>query len=197
MAGDSQLLFQQGLQAYGRGDVTAAEDTFRTLVEQGHDGPDVLYNLGTTALAQGKIGEAVYALEQARRAGGGSDVEANLTIARGRQLDQLVGAQGEEPFVERVATAHRQLQLGKRLERRIESRIEGIHAEADYRPLSHENHDFAEPTGAGRAALHHNVFGRVCGDAGRLSTQETHMWTKPEYTEMRFGFEVTMYIASR
>jgi len=21
------------------------------------------------------------------------------------------------------------------------------------------------------------------------------MWTKPEYTEMRFGFEVTMYIA--
>ena len=99
--------------------------------------------------------------------------------------------------VERVATAHRQLQLGKRLERRIESRIEGIHAEADYRPLSHENHDFAEPTGAGRAALHHNVFGRVCGDAGRLSTQETHMWTKPEYTEMRFGFEVTMYIASR
>jgi coenzyme PQQ precursor peptide PqqA len=24
-----------------------------------------------------------------------------------------------------------------------------------------------------------------------------HMWTKPEYTEMRFGFEVTMYIANR
>jgi coenzyme PQQ precursor peptide PqqA len=23
------------------------------------------------------------------------------------------------------------------------------------------------------------------------------MWTKPEYTEMRFGFEVTMYIATR
>jgi coenzyme PQQ precursor peptide PqqA len=28
--------------------------------------------------------------------------------------------------------------------------------------------------------------------------QEAPMsWTKPEYTEMRFGFEVTMYIASR
>ena len=39
--------------------------------------------------------------------------------------------------------------------------------------------------------------GRVRGHAGRPSTQETHMWTKPEYTEMRFGFEVTMYIASR
>jgi coenzyme PQQ precursor peptide PqqA len=24
-----------------------------------------------------------------------------------------------------------------------------------------------------------------------------NMWTKPEYTEMRFGFEVTMYIANR
>jgi len=23
------------------------------------------------------------------------------------------------------------------------------------------------------------------------------MWTKPEFTEMRFGFEVTMYIANR
>ena len=105
MAGDAQLLFQQGLQAYGRGDVAGAEEAFRTLVEQGHDGPDVLYNLGTTALAQGKIGEAIHALEQARRAGGGSDVEANLTIARARQLDQLVGSQAEEPFVERVSAA--------------------------------------------------------------------------------------------
>jgi hypothetical protein len=105
MAGDPALLFQQGLAAYGRGDAGAAEEAFRTLVTQGHDGPDVLYNLGTTALAQGKIGEAIYALEQARRAGGGSDVEANLTIARSRQLDQLVGGQSEEPFVERLSAA--------------------------------------------------------------------------------------------
>ena len=26
---------------------------------------------------------------------------------------------------------------------------------------------------------------------------ETIMWTKPEFTEMRFGFEVTMYIYNR
>jgi coenzyme PQQ precursor peptide PqqA len=26
---------------------------------------------------------------------------------------------------------------------------------------------------------------------------EKIMWTKPEFTEMRFGFEVTMYIANR
>jgi hypothetical protein len=103
--GDSELLFQQGLQAYGRGDAAGAETAFRTLVERGHEGPDVLYNLGTSALAQGKVGDAIYFLELARRGGGGADVEANLAIARGRQLDQLVGAVGEETFVERVAIA--------------------------------------------------------------------------------------------
>jgi len=29
------------------------------------------------------------------------------------------------------------------------------------------------------------------------TTGEKNMWSKPEYTEMRFGFEVTMYIANR
>jgi len=27
--------------------------------------------------------------------------------------------------------------------------------------------------------------------------RNSKMWTKPEYTDMRFGFEVTMYIANR
>jgi pyrroloquinoline quinone biosynthesis protein A len=27
--------------------------------------------------------------------------------------------------------------------------------------------------------------------------KETAMWTKPEVTEMRFGFEVTMYVCNR
>jgi len=40
-------------------------------------------------------------------------------------------------------------------------------------------------------------------NAARLRTlpattsKELNMWNKPEYTEMRFGFEVTMYIANR
>lgn len=40
-------------------------------------------------------------------------------------------------------------------------------------------------------------------NAARLRThpattsKEINMWNKPEYTEMRFGFEVTMYIANR
>jgi coenzyme PQQ precursor peptide PqqA len=48
-----------------------------------------------------------------------------------------------------------------------------------------------------RPVCRHNGFGRVQGHAGRSSKQEISMWTKPEYTEMRFGFEVTMYIANR
>jgi len=27
--------------------------------------------------------------------------------------------------------------------------------------------------------------------------KENTMWTKPEYTEMRFGFEVTMYVMNK
>jgi len=30
-----------------------------------------------------------------------------------------------------------------------------------------------------------------------LTLRSYIMWTKPEFTEMRFGFEVTMYIANR
>jgi coenzyme PQQ precursor peptide PqqA len=34
-------------------------------------------------------------------------------------------------------------------------------------------------------------------DPIRLPTRRDAMWTKPEFTEMRFGFEVTMYIYNR
>jgi len=30
-----------------------------------------------------------------------------------------------------------------------------------------------------------------------INSKETIMWTKPEVTEMRFGFEVTMYVCNR
>jgi coenzyme PQQ precursor peptide PqqA len=32
---------------------------------------------------------------------------------------------------------------------------------------------------------------------GHQETELTIMWKKPEFTEMRFGFEVTMYIYNR
>lgn len=33
--------------------------------------------------------------------------------------------------------------------------------------------------------------------AADINKRRKPMWTKPEYAEMRFGFEVTMYVASR
>jgi len=35
------------------------------------------------------------------------------------------------------------------------------------------------------------------GSQERFGTEKQIMWKKPEFTEMRFGFEVTMYIYNR
>ena len=102
---EARNIFSEGVEAYGRDDAAAAEAAFRKLLEHGMGGADVLYNLGTVDLAQGKLGEAVLYLERARREAGGSDLDANLTIARGRVVDQVVGAGAEEGVVARVVAA--------------------------------------------------------------------------------------------
>ena len=39
---------------------------------------------------------------------------------------------------------------------------------------------------------------QCCNREFNLKIKETTMaWTKPEFTDLRFGFEVTMYIANR
>lgn len=40
-------------------------------------------------------------------------------------------------------------------------------------------------------------FGNEVSGLATFNSPEKTMWSKPEYTELRFGFEVTMYIASR
>lgn len=101
---EAEALFNASNDAYAREDYAKAKEGFEKLVEHGFAGPDVLYNLGTTSLAMGDLGGAVLALERARRAGGGpEDIEANLALARAKQLDRVVGGQTEEPFLERLA----------------------------------------------------------------------------------------------
>jgi tetratricopeptide (TPR) repeat protein len=103
---EAEALFNASNDAYAREDYAKAKEGFDKLVEHGYGGPDVLYNLGTADLALGDLGGAVLALERARRAGGPQeDIEANLALARTRQLDKVVGAQTEEPFLERLALA--------------------------------------------------------------------------------------------
>lgn len=100
---EAQALFGQAYDAYAREDYAAAKEGYLKLVEHGYGGPDVLFNLGTACLARGDLGEAVLYLERARRASPRSaDIEANLAVARSKQLDQVVGATVEEPFIERV-----------------------------------------------------------------------------------------------
>ena len=103
---EAQALFGQAFDAYAREDYPAAREGYLKLLEHGYGGPDVLFNLGTTCLAKGDLGEAVLYLERSRRLSPRSeDIAANLAQARARQMDQVVGAQLETPFVERLAEA--------------------------------------------------------------------------------------------
>jgi len=102
---EARGIFAEGVEAYGRDDAAAAEASFRKLLDHGMGGPDVQYNLGTAELAQGKLGEAVLHLERARRQGGGADVDANLTLARGRVVDQVVGGTAEDGVLSRLVAA--------------------------------------------------------------------------------------------
>jgi pyrroloquinoline quinone biosynthesis protein A len=41
------------------------------------------------------------------------------------------------------------------------------------------------------------MHGRKIDHVHSITNKELTMWTKPEVTEMRFGFEVTMYVCNR
>ncbi|MGZ3459827.1 MAG: SH3 domain-containing protein, partial [Archangium sp.] len=103
---EAQSLFQQANEAFLKQDYPAAREGYEKLLSRGFGGPDIHYNLGTTYLAEGDLGHAVLAFERSRRAGGeGPDLEANLALARARQLDKVVGNAPEEPFLQRVVAA--------------------------------------------------------------------------------------------
>ena len=103
---EAQTLFQQANSDFYKQDYPQAREGYEKLLARGFGGPDIQYNLGTLYLAQGDLGHAVLAFERARRAGGeGPDLEANLALARARQLDKVVGTAPEEPFLQRVVAA--------------------------------------------------------------------------------------------
>ncbi|MCI0572148.1 MAG: SH3 domain-containing protein [Myxococcaceae bacterium] len=103
---EARAVFREANEAYSRGEYSAAEEGYRRLLEHGHGGADVLYNLGTAHLAQRELGAAVLYLERARREGAsGPDVDANLAVARAQQLDKVVGEASDVPLLERLADA--------------------------------------------------------------------------------------------
>ena len=103
---EAEALFTQANEAYAREDYKAAQEGYEKLLSRGMGGPDVQYNLGTTYLAQGDLGRAVLALERAWKEGGrAADLEANLALARARQVDKVEGATVEEDFLTRLVRA--------------------------------------------------------------------------------------------
>jgi len=66
---------------------------------------------------------------------------------------------------------------------------------------SHENHELHFMTNTMQVIRWERTVCltlEACECIGRnLTKGETIMWTKPEATEMRFGFEVTMYVCNR
>ena len=90
---EAQAVFAEGTQAWAGHDVAAARAAWEKLAARGHASQEVLYNAGTAALTAGDVGAAVLYLERALRLGGETeDIEANLAVARSRQLDQVVCA---------------------------------------------------------------------------------------------------------
>ncbi len=104
-AAEAQALFTEANEAYFRGDYATAEAKYDKLLMAGLGSPTVLFNLGTTELAAGHLGAAVLSLERAKRLSNEEDIEANLAVARQRQVDQVVGDEKAVPFTTRLADA--------------------------------------------------------------------------------------------
>lgn len=103
---EAQAVFAEGTAAWARQDLPAARGAWERLAARGHASQEVLYNAGTAALASGDVGAAVLYLERALRLGGETeDIEANLAVARSRQLDQVVGAGLERTLGQRIVAA--------------------------------------------------------------------------------------------
>lgn len=102
---EAQALFVEANDAYYRGAWDDACARYEKLLAADLGGPDVLFNLGTSHLAAGRLGPAVLHLERARRLSDDEDIVANLAVARQRQVDQVVGEDTTVPFTWRLADA--------------------------------------------------------------------------------------------
>lgn len=102
---EAQAVFVEGNDAYYKGDYATAKDRYERLLQAGFGGPDVLFNLGTTQLAAGDLGQATLSLERAARLSDDDDIAANLAVARARQGDKVVGEEAAVPFAQRLAAA--------------------------------------------------------------------------------------------
>lgn len=103
---EAQALFTEANEAALAGDTASARSKYLKLLESGHGGPDVLYNLGTASLMAKDVGHAALYLERARKlAPDDDDIAGQLAAVRAVQVDKVIGAEVEAPFLNRVADA--------------------------------------------------------------------------------------------
>ncbi len=97
LANEAQLAFRQGNEQV-RSDPAAARDEYdqailryRKLIEEGGIANQYLYyNLGNAYLLKGELGRAIVNYRRAEKSGGTHpELEANLTFARTKRLDQI------------------------------------------------------------------------------------------------------------
>ncbi len=80
---NSQHLFEQGNEAYSRGDFSAATEFYNQLTETSGYSTGVLSNLGNSYAQSGRIGKAILNYERALRlAPSDSDIQGNLTLIK-------------------------------------------------------------------------------------------------------------------
>ena len=80
--GDAEVRLKQAAELAARQEHAAAFDAYRALLDEGVDGRDLRYNLGTLALELGRVGDAVLQLRAARRLDPwDDDVRHNLEVA--------------------------------------------------------------------------------------------------------------------
>jgi len=98
-----EQLLSEADAARGAGDYAKAALLYGRLAGAGVRNEDVYYNIGTMQLQAGRRGEAILAFERALRvAPGDADAAWNLRVAQRGNVDKLVGAREEEPFLERL-----------------------------------------------------------------------------------------------
>jgi len=80
---DSQTLFEQGNEAYSKGNFSAAAELYEQLTAASGYGEGVLFNLGNSYAQLGQTGKAVLNYERALRlAPSNSDIQSNLDLIR-------------------------------------------------------------------------------------------------------------------
>jgi tetratricopeptide (TPR) repeat protein len=78
---------------YLGGDFQGAARAYRSLVDEGYEGPSLHLNLGNALVRAGARGQAMASYERALRLDpGDADARANLELARAANPDRLVGA---------------------------------------------------------------------------------------------------------